>query len=504
MDTVSDQDAVSISSSAINAPVHFPKKDRKGSILGKQAQLTGESNIGQHRPRIGAAGGLGGDEPKVRRTSLLAKVTGGGGAAGSCASGMDSRASGNFDAVRTRRMSKIVDGDSKHVPVAFADTLSADKRKNHLLKLTRRADPLGMVWDVRHLAYTALPRVILSLNMASVICAYATTATLTRLGFWAFSLSETEVSDDHTAIDGMELLVTFNLVFYFGYCYNRFWQQHELCMVAKNSISAVCSLVRASHMSDEEVHNIWRWLNLAHLAGYVGLSPIYTRVNFLEGVAKEHSLIGRKSIEFSRLNDMDTEGTGPATYGEFLIWALRGIEYASSQGTISFASAQNCQAAILSMRAGMTGLFDLQFQVIPFCYVHLVALLTNGYLVVMAIAKGRLFTPDAGYARGLGLPALALFFLTISCLSLVEIGGRMQNPLGADDEDLPVHTICNNACKVSKLLVEARPPLSMHRAGGAVGRSPSLSSETGLSIEEQLNKRGQLMRDGSRKASTMV
>lgn len=280
---------------------------------------------------------------------------------------------------------------------------------------------------------------------------------------------------------------------------NRFWQQHELCMTAKNAISAVCSLVRASHMSDEEVHNIWRWLNLAHLSGYVGLSPIYTRVNFLEGVAKEHNLIGRKSIEFNRLNEMDTEGTGPATYGEFMVWALRGIEYASSQGTISFASAQNCQGQILSMRAGMTGLFDLQFQVIPFCYVHLVAFLTNAYLVVMAIAKGRLFAPDADYARGLGLPALAMSFLTISCLSLVEIGGRMQNPLGADDEDLPVHTICNKACEVSKLIVMARPPMSVPRSGGhptsMPTRSPSLSDGGGgLSIEEQLNRR-----NGSRK-----
>ena len=213
MDAVSDQDAISRDPSP-TAHAHFPKKDRKGSILGKQAQLTGETNIAS-RPRIGA-GGLG-DEPKVRvrRTSLLAKMTGG--AAGGLVDN-DSRKSGNFDAVRTRKMEKIVDGDSRHVPVAFADTLSADKRRQHLLHLTRRADPLGMVWDVRHLTYTALPRVIMSLNMASVVCAYATTATLTRLGFWEFSESAHDLADDQSAIQGMELLVTFNLVFYFGYC----------------------------------------------------------------------------------------------------------------------------------------------------------------------------------------------------------------------------------------------------------------------------------------------
>ena len=55
-------------------------------------------------------------------------------------------------------------------------------------------------------------------------------------------------------------------------------------------------------------------------------------------------------------------------------------------------------------------------------------------------------------------PFIALFFLAASCLSLVEIGGRMQNPVGADDEDLPVHHFVNATCKVSQALIKAKPP----------------------------------------------
>jgi hypothetical protein len=45
------------------------------------------------------------------------------------------------------------------------------------------------------------------------------------------------------------LLHGWRSVFYFGYCYNRFWQMHAHAMNAKNSISGCCSLARASKMS---------------------------------------------------------------------------------------------------------------------------------------------------------------------------------------------------------------------------------------------------------------
>jgi len=314
-----------------------------------------------------------------------------------------------------------------------------------------------------------LPRVLRSVNMLSIIGAYAASAVLTRIGVWDSESSA--LVDEMDSIAGMELLVTFNLVFYFGYCYNRFWEQQALAMQCKNSISMVCSLARGSQMNEEEVMNVWRWLNLAHLAGYVGLSPVYTRVNLIEGLAREHNLIHRKSYEFGKLAELDVgTGTGPAGYGEFIVWVLRAIECAVVEGKMILPTAENAQAQLLQMRAGLTGLFDFQFHVIPFCYVHLVALLTNCYLMVVAIAKGRLFTEDASLARGLVLPLLALSFLSISCLSLIEIGGRMQNPFGTDDEDLPVHHLVSRACEVSKLIIESKPPIvwthaHQHRSG---------------------------------------
>ena len=47
-------------------------------------------------------------------------------------------------------------------------------------------------------------------------------------------------------------------VFYFGYCYNRFWQTHELAVSCKNALSGVVSLARGSRLSDAEVESVWR------------------------------------------------------------------------------------------------------------------------------------------------------------------------------------------------------------------------------------------------------
>ena len=100
------------------------------------------------------------------------------------------------------------------------------------------------------------------------------------------------------------------------------------------------------------------------------------------------------------------------------------------------------------------------------------------YLNLIAIAKGRLYAPDSSFSRGCLFPLLALSFLSLSCLSLVEIGGRMQNPLGANDEDLPVHTLVESTCKTSRNLMNAKPPAFIDHH--VAGPSPALPHNSGL------------------------
>jgi hypothetical protein len=125
--------------------------------------------------------------------------------------------------------------------------------------------------------------------------------------------------------------------------------------------------------------------------------------------------------------------------GEFIVWALRSIAINANNGVLDSATTENMQNLVMQMRSSLTGLYDYQFQVMPFCCmrlrdpkpstahthpesaidgaaprsrsgvrvspladVHLVALLTNLYLVLIGVAKGRLY----GCARPLTCPTL--------------------------------------------------------------------------------------------------
>ena len=117
-------------------------------------------------------------------------------------------------AVKKRTNKSSVDADSRNVPVKYEDTQTQDKRRVALLHLTRRSDPLGIVWDVRHIGFTAMPRALLSWNMLAVFAAYAATCVTTFYGYWPLDDDSTilGVADyDIDALQGMELLVTFNL-----------------------------------------------------------------------------------------------------------------------------------------------------------------------------------------------------------------------------------------------------------------------------------------------------
>jgi hypothetical protein len=53
--------------------------------------------------------------------------------------------------------------------------------------------------------------------------------------------------------------------------------------------------------------------------------------------------------------------------GEFLVWTLRQIAVSCKSGVLDTATTENMQCLVMKMRGSLTGLYDYQFQVIPFC-----------------------------------------------------------------------------------------------------------------------------------------
>ena len=363
-----------------------------------------------------------------------------------------------LSSVRTKKLSKdteITDSDTHYIPETFGDTERMDIRRQWLMSLTRRAGPLTIFFDVHHIRHTALPSVFCSLNFMLLVVSYAGSAVTTRLGYWPVPPdASSPVDDDLTSLVGMELLVTFSLVFYFGYCYNRFWEQYALAMSCKGAIINNIVLAKSTSMGKNDIYDLWRYLNLAQLAGYVALSPVYTRGNLFDDFARMHNLLPAggdtnaevKRIEYHKL----AGGRGAQVYNEYCLYALELLRHAKERNELPSMTHLLLQEQIIRFRDSMTGLFNLHYTVIPFAYIHLVSFLVNFYLITFALAKGRLFTPDADLARGVIFPCLATFFLSVSCLGLIEIGGRMQNPVGNDAEDFAVLTFLNLTLDMSK------------------------------------------------------
>ena len=90
-----------------------------------------------------------------------------------------------------------------------------DLNRRHLMSLTRGMSPIETVGKFRMLPRTVLARLIKSWVTWLILFIYGGAAAGTRSGVNFGEL-------DLTAFDGGGTIVTFMVIFYIGYCYNRY------------------------------------------------------------------------------------------------------------------------------------------------------------------------------------------------------------------------------------------------------------------------------------------
>jgi hypothetical protein len=94
-----------------------------------------------------------------------------------------------------------------------------------------------------------------------------------------------------TAFDGANILVTFMIVFYVGYCYTRWSEQYFIMTSAVRSIITCCGFARACLPADApELVAYWQLLNMMHGCCYIGFSTTYSSHNMLLSFAEEFKL----------------------------------------------------------------------------------------------------------------------------------------------------------------------------------------------------------------------
>ena len=112
--------------------------------------------------------------------------------------------------------------DTKSCPKSFLETVIVDEKRKILLQEARQAGP-SSAFRCSYLKNTVVPRVVQCPLTWLTFAVFVTSATLVRSGWWDTS----NVSLDDFESQGMTTLVTFLVVFYVGYCYDRHYQQCE-------------------------------------------------------------------------------------------------------------------------------------------------------------------------------------------------------------------------------------------------------------------------------------
>ena len=259
------------------------------------------------------------------------------------------------------------------------------------------------------------------------------------------------VALDSRYVSIMGGFVSFLLVFYNNQTYARFTSQYEASMRMEGRIFN-CAYITRDILPEGIAWQIVRYLNGAHLLGYIGLSEVYKRENTFSPLNAKLRLFTDEEREHLDLINMDVGGS---CYREVLGWAVTLIQQARC-GTIASVppiDAQQYQillSEVLQLRGAIGTLYDFEDQPIPFIYVHLVHFITIVYLLFFAYFVGT----SAGVSLVTGIVAVVLFG-TIA-LGILEIGRLMSQPYGDDLSDLSVLHYVNFTWTMSRRILAGK------------------------------------------------
>ena len=220
-----------------------------------------------------------------------------------------------------RRASVAKDRDARFVPRSFEDTQKLDTSRQKLLNDARMIAPMDLFHRLDKVPLTVIPKVVGMKLTWAIYLTFAAVALLARLG----AMPHSEVYDDN-ALQGVPLLLAFCICFYVGHCYDRHYKQYFEAMACKGAIVTCCLQARAYCSNPKVVVTLWRYLNLAHVAGYCGLSPTYNKANLFEPFTLRHPLLVY-AAERLRLETLDVDAGMEACH-ECLLWTLQTIEAA--------------------------------------------------------------------------------------------------------------------------------------------------------------------------------
>jgi len=215
-----------------------------------------------------------------------------------------------------------------------------------------------------------------------------------------------------------------------------------------------------SSLSRVDGLRLLRYLNAAHVAGYVGLSDTYTYNNFFATSNKAKGLLTRS--ERKRMESINMN-KGGSCYRELISWAIAEVREAQKNGLIDDQMAYQYRELIMKLRGCIGTLYDFDDQPIQFFYKHFVCLLSILYLPLFTLEVAL----STGHTKDLELyniffyesvAATTVFFQAIFVIGLRILADRLAYPYGTDPQDLSVLHYVNFTWVMSRRMLDAELP----------------------------------------------
>eukprot|EP00567_Pseudictyota_dubia_P006488 CAMPEP_0197440584 /NCGR_PEP_ID=MMETSP1175-20131217/7048_1 /TAXON_ID=1003142 /ORGANISM="Triceratium dubium, Strain CCMP147" /LENGTH=386 /DNA_ID=CAMNT_0042970719 /DNA_START=91 /DNA_END=1251 /DNA_ORIENTATION=- len=251
-----------------------------------------------------------------------------------------------------------------------------------------------------------------------------------------------------TNIDILGGFLSFLLVLFVNQTNTRFFEMYSLSKKAAGLIQDVAGLA-TTQLPQQDTQRIVRYMNAAHVIGYVGLGGPYS-TPFFDHFNREYKLLS--TSEKNRVDKFKMT-SGSAAFKEVVTWCQRDVGRARKAGYIDSIEAEELQSRILGFRAAMDGIYDYCDQPVHFFYVHFLCLLSVMYLPLFAV--------DSAFAAGWGeesdwsielISGLIVLLQSIFVVGLRLLGQFMIDPFGDDLEDLSVITYVSSTIENTRII----------------------------------------------------
>ncbi|CAB9509024.1 expressed unknown protein [Seminavis robusta] len=269
-----------------------------------------------------------------------------------------------------------------------------------------------------------------------------------------------------TDVDVLGGFLSFLLVLFVNQTNSRFFTMYQLAKRVAGQIQDAAGLV-VTQLPSGAANRLVRYMNAAHVAGYVGLGGPYSKKHFFDHYNKEHKLLN--SYEMKRVDILDMD-SGSGVFKELCTWCQQDVGRAKKAGHVDSIEAAELHNRILNIRAAMDGLYDYTDQPTHFFYIHFLCLLSALYLPLFAV--------DNAFACGWGddsdwsielVNGLMVLVQAIFVVGLRLLGQKMVDPFGLDLEDLSVITYVSTTIENCRIILNSQQEQEVDEAAETPG-----------------------------------